>query len=163
MTGSWRNGIRAVAAAAVLLAGAACQKQQSGGRASSGQPSGSSGPAQQGSSAQRSSSGSSGSDQGSTSTKQAEGPKAAGAEQTAQRTVTGRVVRAGQEEIVVRQGTGDEPDLRLKVGPQTKVTVDGRQRSVGDLQEGTQVRASYDESGGAPEATRIEAVGGGNL
>jgi hypothetical protein len=53
-----------------------------------------------------------------------------------------------------------EPQLRLQVGPQTQVTVDGRQASAADIQEGSQVRASYrtDQGSGEPQAVRIEAT-----
>ncbi len=75
------------------------------------------------------------------------------------RTVDGWVVRAGNQEVVIRRGAGDAPDLRLQVGPRTTVTIRGRRRPAGDLQEGTRVRASYDPSGPLPQAVRIEAIG----
>jgi hypothetical protein len=76
-----------------------------------------------------------------------------------ERTVNGSVVRATPDELVLRQ-EGGLPDLRLKVDGGTPVMLDGRQASVADLREGTQVRASFDEANGEPRATRIEAHGG---
>jgi hypothetical protein len=132
---SLRIGVAAAFAAVVLLAGAACQRQENGTQGK--QQAGSAQQSRQSAQQQASSQGSS----------------------TAQRTVQGRLVRASQDEIVLRQGSG-EPDLRLKVDPDTKVTVGGGQQgSITALQEGTQVRASYDESSGAPKAIKIEAMG----
>jgi hypothetical protein len=75
-----------------------------------------------------------------------------------ERSIQGHVVRADDREIVLRP-PGGQPDLRLGVGPDTQVTVGGQQASPAQLTEGTEVRASYDESGGAPRAKRIEATG----
>ena len=74
----------------------------------------------------------------------------------AQRTATGELVRADASEIVLRQ-EGGQPDLRLKVDAGTPVMVGGEQRSTSDLQEGMQVRASYEDQQGEPRALRIEA------
>jgi colicin import membrane protein len=96
------------------------------------------------------------------------GQQAAPGERTAQtsspsgsqseKTVSGKVVRVSQQELVLRPSSGgQDSDLRLKVSSSTPITIDGRQGSATDLKEGTQVRASYQESGGAPMATKIEA------
>jgi hypothetical protein len=77
-----------------------------------------------------------------------------------ERSVSGSVVRASAEELVLRQ-EGGLPDLRLKVDASTPVVLDGKQASVAELREGTQVRASYGEVNGEPRATRIEAHGVG--
>lgn len=82
--------------------------------------------------------------------------QAGSAQATAQRTAIGELVRADASEIVLRQQSG-EPDLRLRVDPGTPVMVNGEQRSASDLQEGMQVRASYEDHQGQPKAVRIEA------
>ncbi|WP_242345618.1 hypothetical protein [Anaeromyxobacter terrae] len=84
-------------------------------------------------------------------------PAAAGA----QRTASGTVVSASAQEVVVRQG-GAEPNIKLRVGADTPVLIDGQQRTVSDLKEGTQVRAAFTEKDGAPQAIRIEVQGGAN-
>jgi hypothetical protein len=61
----------------------------------------------------------------------------------------------------VRRQEGGLPDLRLKVDASTPVMLDGKQASVAELREGTQVRASYDEVNGERRAMRIEAHGVG--
>ncbi|QAT82344.1 putative lipoprotein [Corallococcus coralloides] len=72
--------------------------------------------------------------------------------------ITGDVLSASAQEVLVSQR--GEPRLRLKVGPSTQVQVDGRAASAADIQEGAQVRASYrtDESSGQPQALRIDAT-----
>jgi colicin import membrane protein len=78
----------------------------------------------------------------------------------AQQTVNGQVVRASQDELVLRQQGTDQPDLRLKVDGQTPVMIDGQQKTITELQSGMEVRASYDASGAEPKAIRIEAQQG---
>ena len=46
----------------------------------------------------------------------------------------------------------------LQVGPDTRVTVDGRESNLGAIREGTKVKASYEQRNGQPVATRIEAL-----
>lgn len=82
---------------------------------------------------------------------------ATGQAATGELTATGQVVRASDDELVLRQA--GEQELKLKVSDDTPVMMDGRQASVSDLKEGTQVRASYQEQGGTPQAIRIEAQG----
>lgn len=76
-------------------------------------------------------------------------------QQSSQKTVTGQVVRANREEVVLRQA-GGEPDLRLKVNADTPVTIGGQRGEITDLKEGTQVRAAYNESGGEPTAVKLD-------
>lgn len=44
----------------------------------------------------------------------------------------------------------------LQVGPDTQVTVDGRESSLAAIREGTKVKASYEQRNGQTIATRIE-------
>jgi hypothetical protein len=83
-------------------------------------------------------------------------PGAPGAQAGAQSTVTGQVVSAKKDELVLKQA-GQDKDLKLKVDEKTQVMIDGRQSTIDNVREGTQVRASYDAS---QKATRIEAMGG---
>lgn len=46
----------------------------------------------------------------------------------------------------------------LQVGPDTQVTVDGRESSLAAIREGTKVKASYEQRNGQTIATRIEAL-----
>jgi hypothetical protein len=46
----------------------------------------------------------------------------------------------------------------LEVGPDTQVTVDGKDSSLAAIQEGTKVRASYESRAGKTIATRIEVL-----
>jgi hypothetical protein len=71
------------------------------------------------------------------------------------KTISGRVVRASDGEIVLRE-EGQQQDMTLKVDDDTTVTMNGRQAAVSTLPEGTHVLASFDES---QKATRIEAQG----
>jgi hypothetical protein len=90
------------------------------------------------------------------------GGSASGAQASRQggATATGQVVSAKEDELVLRQ-QGDPKELKLKVDSSTRVLIDGKQASVKELREGTQVRASFDAGQGEPKATRIEAIGGG--
>ncbi len=89
----------------------------------------------------------------------ATGQEPSGSAPTAgQRLATGQVVSASKDELVLRQG-GGQPDLRLKVADDTAVMMDGKQASISELKEGAQVRASYQEQGGAQQAIRIEVSG----
>ncbi len=60
-----------------------------------------------------------------------------------------------RDEVTLQTSGGES--MKLKVNDSTKVTVGGQEKSIGELQQGAQVRASYDESGGEKTATRIEA------
>jgi hypothetical protein len=46
----------------------------------------------------------------------------------------------------------------LQVGPDTQVTVDGRESSLAAIREGTMLKASYEQRNGQTNATRIEAL-----
>ena len=46
----------------------------------------------------------------------------------------------------------------IQVGPDTQVTVDGRESNLGAIREGTKVKASYEQRNGQTIATRIEAL-----
>jgi hypothetical protein len=46
----------------------------------------------------------------------------------------------------------------LQVGPDTQVTVDGRESNLAAIREGTRVKASYEQRNGQTVATRIEAL-----
>lgn len=80
------------------------------------------------------------------------------AQQGTEQQVVGEVLSANDDELLL--SARGEPQLRLQVSPQTQVMVDGRQASAGEIQEGSQVRASYrtDEQSGEPQAVRIEAT-----
>jgi hypothetical protein len=69
--------------------------------------------------------------------------------------VIGEVLTASDREVLV--SSRGEPQVRLQVQPGTTlIIVDGRQANAADIQEGSQVRASYRDMGGEPTATRIE-------
>jgi hypothetical protein len=75
-----------------------------------------------------------------------------------QKSVTGTVAQASPDEV--RVDTANEPGIKLKVNNSTRITVDGKDASVSELREGTQVRASYQGSGDQATAVRIEARSG---
>jgi hypothetical protein len=77
-----------------------------------------------------------------------------------QKSVTGTVAQASADEV--RVDTANQPGIRLKVNNSTRITVDGKDASVSELREGTQVRASYQGSGEQATAVRIEARSGKN-
>ncbi|ABF89239.1 putative lipoprotein [Myxococcus xanthus DK 1622] len=85
-------------------------------------------------------------------------PQGAQAQQGSEQQIVGEVLSANDDELLL--SSQGEPQLRLQVSPQTQVMVDGRQASAGEIQEGSQVRASYrtDEQSGEPQAVRIEAT-----
>jgi colicin import membrane protein len=74
-----------------------------------------------------------------------------------EQTASGELVRASDDEIVLRPEGGQQGELTLKVSDSTPVTIDGREGKISDLKEGTQVRASYEDAQGERTATRIEA------
>lgn len=125
--------------AAVLLA-AACQRQEDASRRQARSATDTAARSPQQAESQR---------------QQATAAAPSGAEQVA----SGQVVSAKRDEVVLRQGSG-APDLKLKVSPSTTVTMGGRQASVSELKEGTQVRAAYQQQGGDQQAIRIEALTG---
>lgn len=78
----------------------------------------------------------------------------ASAQQQSAKTVSGQVTKVSKDELTV-ESSGGQP-MKLKVNDSTQVTVGGQQKSIDELQQGAQVRASYDESGGDRTAKRIE-------
>ncbi|MCP3102056.1 hypothetical protein LZ198_24620 [Myxococcus sp. K15C18031901] len=77
-------------------------------------------------------------------------------QQGAEQQISGEVVQSSEDAVLLSEN--GEPRLRLQVGPQTQVTLDGFQSVPEDLQKGTQVNATYrtDDSGEA-KAVRIDA------
>jgi len=172
--------VGALGLAAVLLAPVACEQKQGGQQpgsqqarqGSSGSESGSMAkqPGQPGQPSDTTASAQQPGSQGATSGQSAAGSSAAGqpsgastsagADTATPKTVTGQVVSASASEVVVKPEAG-QPELKLKVGSDTSVTIGGQQGTVSDLKEGTQVRASYQEKGGEPQAIKIEAQSAG--
>jgi hypothetical protein len=72
----------------------------------------------------------------------------------AQQSVSGTIAQASTDEV--RVDTANQPGMRLKVTGATRITLDGKEVSVTQLQEGSQVRASYSVVGDQPTAVRIE-------
>ncbi|WP_235686040.1 hypothetical protein [Corallococcus silvisoli] len=72
--------------------------------------------------------------------------------------ISGEVLSANAREVLLSER--GEPRLRLQVGPNTQVRVDGRVASAADIREGSEVRASYrtDERSGEPQALSIDAT-----
>lgn len=70
--------------------------------------------------------------------------------------IVGQVLTASEDEVMV--SVRGEPQLRLQVEPSTQIIVDGRQGRAADIQEGSQVRASYRDSEGEQKAVRIEVT-----
>jgi hypothetical protein len=73
------------------------------------------------------------------------------------REVSGTIVRADGRRLAIRSGAG--PEVTLRVGPGTAVTVRGRLAGVAALRPGDDVRASYQTAEGAPAtALSVEVV-----
>ncbi|HEX8701953.1 MAG TPA: hypothetical protein VF815_24200 [Myxococcaceae bacterium] len=70
--------------------------------------------------------------------------------------IIGEVLTASEDELMV--SVRGEPQLRLQVDPATQIIVNGRQGQAADIQEGSQVRASYRDSEGEQKAVRIEVT-----
>jgi uncharacterized phage infection (PIP) family protein YhgE len=70
--------------------------------------------------------------------------------------IIGQVLTASEDEVMV--SVRGEPQLRLQVEPSTQILVDGRQGRAADIQEGSQVRASYRDNQGEQQAVRIEVT-----
>jgi hypothetical protein len=68
--------------------------------------------------------------------------------------VSGRLSAISGDEITIRSRAGEQ---KLKIVPQTALTLDGRDAQRSELKEGLPVRASFLEHGGAQIAVRIEA------
>ncbi|WP_329735180.1 hypothetical protein [Archangium sp.] len=84
--------------------------------------------------------------------------------QRLQQLVTGRVVSASPDELLLSSAGGaGQPQIRLQLNARTQVMVDGRQDSSADIAEGSQVRASYQDVGGEPTALRVDVTSQGGL
>ncbi|HYI00728.1 hypothetical protein [Hyalangium sp.] len=70
--------------------------------------------------------------------------------------IVGEVLTVNDRELLV--SSRGEPQRRLQVQPGTVILVDGRQARAADIEEGSQVRASFHDQGGEPTATRIEVT-----
>jgi hypothetical protein len=68
--------------------------------------------------------------------------------------VDGRLSAVSEDEITIRSEAGEQ---KLKIVPQTAVTLDGKEAQRSELKEGLPVRASFLEHGGEQVAVRIEA------
>jgi hypothetical protein len=68
--------------------------------------------------------------------------------------VHGRLSAVSEDEITIRSEAGEQ---KLKIVPQTAVTLDGEEAQRSELKEGLPVRASFLEHGGEQVAVRIEA------
>lgn len=76
-------------------------------------------------------------------------------QQGAKQSVSGTIAQVSTDEV--RVDSANQPGLRLKVNPSTKITLNGKDASANQLQEGSQVRASYSVVGDQPTALTIEA------
>jgi hypothetical protein len=123
-----RRGLLWTAAAAALLLGAGCQRERNEGARAGREAE------------ERETAG------------MEEGTGGAGAADTAM----GQVQQASQAEVVIVDPSGTI--LRLAVDPNTEVVIAGQPASAGDIPAGSDVRASYDTSGGGARATHIEAT-----
>jgi len=85
---------------------------------------------------------------------ESEAARAEGSAAMASGTVTGRVTKTSDREVVI--GQSDGASLRLHVDPDTRVTHDGKAGSIDQLREGSEVRASYSQKDGERHATSIE-------
>jgi colicin import membrane protein len=159
MTVELRRWLAALGTGALLLAPVACeqrkgdqqQARRGGEQAPGGMGTGSSAaPAQEG--AARSSEQA----QAQSSSQQAQPQAGSTSSAQASKTATGKVVSASAQELVLKPA-GGQAELRLKVSSDTPVMIGGQKASITDLKEGTQVSAAYDEAGGQPTATKIEA------
>ena len=79
----------------------------------------------------------------------------AGSPQQGGKSLDGKLTKVSKDELTLETSGGQSE--KLKVNDSTKVTVDGQQKSIGELQQGAQVRAAYDERDGDKTATKIEA------
>ncbi len=71
-----------------------------------------------------------------------------------QANLSGKVESAGEGSLVLLQPDGQR--TTLAVNPQTEVIIDGQAASLEQIQEGSQIRASFDPSSGQNEPGRIE-------
>lgn len=71
-----------------------------------------------------------------------------------QANITGTVEKSDPGQLVIRQEDGQLTTLAIH--PQTQVLVDGQARSLDQLQEGSEIRASFDPSSGEKGQARLE-------
>jgi colicin import membrane protein len=86
---------------------------------------------------------------------QAQQPVVPAATQGAQ-FIDGEVLTVNAQELLV--SVRGEPQLRLQLVPNTQLFVNGRQARASEIEEGSQVRASYQDVGGEPQAVRVEVT-----
>ena len=72
-----------------------------------------------------------------------------------ERVATGRLSAVDGSGIVVHQA--EAPDLHLAVDPETRLAMNGRQASLADLREGSEIRATYQTVHGEAKAIRVDA------
>jgi hypothetical protein len=72
--------------------------------------------------------------------------------------VSGKIARVLRRSVVIVSDSGDQSSLLIV--PETTIEVDGRDAHRSDLQEGQDVRASFDEVNGRNVAVRIRAGSG---
>lgn len=73
--------------------------------------------------------------------------------------VSGKISEISSDSVTITPKKGDAKTL--KIGPDTKVSMNGKPAQPTDLKQGQQVRASYDSSGGEDMATQITTGKGG--
>lgn len=73
------------------------------------------------------------------------------------KTVTGRISDVSKDQVTLQRSSDGQP-MNLRVTDATKVTVGGQKKSVGSLQQGAEVRASYAHSGGEDTAMKIDVT-----
>lgn len=74
--------------------------------------------------------------------------------------LSGQVARASPTEIVLHPASGQETSFAIT--PDTRVVIDGRQASAGDIVQGGEARVSYDVTGRstAPTARSVQVMTG---
>lgn len=78
------------------------------------------------------------------------------ASQAGAQTISGELVQASANEVVLK--TSDQPHLALRVGSGTTATLNGKEVSVSQLPPGAQVRASFDMQDGLYQAKQLQAM-----
>jgi hypothetical protein len=81
-------------------------------------------------------------------------PKNLGGEDLADQEIYGTVTGVAGNSVTVKDEGGTT--MTLALGEDTRIISRGQQADRAQLQEGSQVRASYDELGGKYEATTVE-------
>jgi hypothetical protein len=74
------------------------------------------------------------------------------------KTLSGKLSHVSDDSVTIESAKGEKHEL--KVAPQTRFTLSGKDVKPGELSEGQEVRASYMEQGGDRIAVRIQAAGG---